>query len=108
MHTCTKCTCTCTYIHNRDYNTRHTLSLLLLQVSIYFGAFFISLLAGGQWSVRTGFLLGSTAFCGFFVYDICRKLDPHLPKVGGRGGRLEKREGGGKGEGGRRGGGGEG
>ena len=57
------------------------LLLLFLQLSIYFGAYFICFLGGASWSSKHPLLLGSIAFSGFFTYEICRKLDPTLPRV---------------------------
>ncbi len=52
------------------------------QLSIYFGAIFITGLGGASWNSPEGLYVGSVAFSGFFTYEICRKLDPTLPKVG--------------------------
>ena len=56
-------------------------SLCFVKVSIYFGSWFICALAGANWYSAVSFLLGSVAFSGFFTYEVCRKLDPTLPKV---------------------------
>lgn len=55
--------------------------LLSLKVSIYFGAWFICSLAGASWYSAVGFQLGTVALSGLFTYEVCRKLDPTLPKV---------------------------
>ena len=55
--------------------------MLLLQLSIYCGAFYICALGEEPWNSGIPFLLGSIAFSGFFTYEICRKLDPTLPEV---------------------------
>ncbi len=39
------------------------------------------MLGGESWDSPRPILLGSVAFSGFFTYEICRKLDPTLPKV---------------------------
>ena len=42
---------------------------------------FLAALAGEGWLSWNGFLYGCLGFSGFFIFDICRKLDPYLPKV---------------------------
>ncbi|XP_064382251.1 uncharacterized protein LOC135331124 [Halichondria panicea] len=57
---------------------------LIHQLSIYFGALFITGLGGSPWYNLTGWVyLGSVGFSGFFTYEICRKLDPTLPRLKG-------------------------
>ena len=50
------------------------------QFNIYIGAFFLAALSGGEWYGGSGFWIGSLAFSGFFTYEVCRKLDPSLPR----------------------------
>ena len=57
------------------------LGFFWFQVSFYIGAMFMSALCDLPWISKTTFVYGTFGFSGFFVYDICRKLDPHLPKV---------------------------
>ena len=64
-----------------DLSTCTQLFNLLLQLSIFFGALFIVSLAGAAWNSPVGFYLGSVGLSGFFTYEVCRKLDPTLPKV---------------------------
>ena len=53
-----------------------------LQFNIYIGSFFLIALSGGEWYGWSGFWVGSLGFSGFFTYEVCRKLDPSLPRVG--------------------------
>lgn len=53
----------------------------LMQISCFTGPMFLAALAGEGWLCWAGFLYGCLAFSGFFIFDICRKLDPFLPKV---------------------------
>ena len=62
-----------------------------LQLNIYFGSFFIVALSGGEWYGWTAVWVGSVGFSGFFTYEVCRKLDPSLPRVSELGGRFKKR-----------------
>lgn len=57
------------------------LILTIIQVSIYCGSWFLSALAGRSWNDWIGFLCGTVALSGFFTFEVCRKLDPMLPKV---------------------------
>ena len=54
---------------------------IMLQLSIFFGAYFICALGGEPLTSARPLLLGSIGFSGFFTYEVCRKLDPTLPKV---------------------------
>lgn len=62
---------------------RVLLYALTHQISIYCGSWFLCTLAGEAWNNWTGFLIGSVSFSGFFTYEVCRKLDPTLPKKKG-------------------------
>ena len=44
-------------------------------------AMFIGELGGASWKSGAAFLMGCIALSGFFTYEVCRKLDPTLPKV---------------------------
>lgn len=52
------------------------------QAVIYLGVSFIAALCRVQWSLQV-MMAGSVAFSGFFTYEVCRKLDPTLPKLKG-------------------------
>eukprot|EP00731_Ephydatia_muelleri_P011078 Em0005g1664a len=52
------------------------------QAVIYLGVSFVAALCGVHWSLRV-LMTGSVAFSGFFTYEVCRKLDPMLPKLKG-------------------------
>ena len=51
------------------------------QLCIFVLAMFIGELGGASWNGAAAFLMGSIALSGFFTYEVCRKLDPTLPKV---------------------------
>ena len=42
---------------------------------------FLTALAGEDWAWWDGLLFGCLAFSGSVVFDVCRSLDPYLPKV---------------------------
>ena len=69
------------FTHTQKHYCYLYVLILLAKVSIYFGSWFICALAGTKWYGIVSFLLGSIAFSGFFTYEVCRKLDPTLPKV---------------------------
>lgn len=53
------------------------------QLSIFIMAMFIGELGGASWKSGAAFLMGCIALSGFFTYEVCRKLDPTLPKIKG-------------------------
>ena len=51
------------------------------QISCFTAPMFLTALAGKGWLSWEGLFYGLLCFYGFFSFDICRKLDPYLPKV---------------------------
>ena len=55
----------------------------VVKFCIFLAAVFACLMAGDVdafWKARTYFF-GAAGLSGFFAYEVCRKLDPLLPKV---------------------------
>jgi 4-hydroxybenzoate polyprenyltransferase len=53
------------------------------EISAFIIPMFLTSLRGDGWFTLEGFFSGCLIFSSFFSYDICRKLDPYLPKLKG-------------------------